>query len=103
MTSARLDAQPAAWAESSALAGLFTQTAAIAEVELKKVLRDPTELFTRAVQPVLWLVVFGQVLVVKSIFYGFCCHPKYFAAAVSVALGKETVKSGRQSPWKHPF
>ena len=61
MTSARLDAQPAAWAESSALAGLFTQTAAIAEVELKKVLRDPTELFTRAVQPVLWLVVFGQV------------------------------------------
>ncbi|HEY4740896.1 MAG TPA: ABC transporter permease [Candidatus Acidoferrales bacterium] len=61
MTSARLDAQPAAWAESSALVGLFTQTAAIAEVELKKVLRDPTELLTRAVQPVLWLVVFGQV------------------------------------------
>ncbi|MGC1687598.1 MAG: ABC transporter permease [Candidatus Acidiferrales bacterium] len=61
MTSARLDAQPAAWAESYALVGLFTQTAAIAEVELKKVLRDPTELLTRAVQPVLWLVVFGQV------------------------------------------
>src|ERR1700733_12323853 len=61
VTSARLDAQPAAWAESSALVGLFTQTAPIAEVELKKVLRDPTELLTRAVQPVLWLVVFGQV------------------------------------------
>jgi ABC-2 type transport system permease protein len=61
VTSARLDAPPAAWAESSALAGTFTQSIAIADVELKKVLRDPTELFTRAVQPVLWLVVFGQV------------------------------------------
>ena len=32
------------------------------EVELIKLLRDPTEMFSRAVQPVLWLVVFGQVL-----------------------------------------
>src|SRR6202020_598475 len=45
----------------SALVGLFTQTAAIAGVELKNVLRDSTELLTRAVQPVLCLVVFGQV------------------------------------------
>ncbi len=36
-------------------------TRAIAEVELKKLFRDPTELFSRAVQPVLWLVIFGQV------------------------------------------
>jgi len=35
---------------------------AIADVELRKLLRDPTELFSRAVQPVLWLTVFGQVL-----------------------------------------
>ena len=34
---------------------------AIARVEIRKLLRDPTELFSRAVQPVLWLVVFGQV------------------------------------------
>ncbi|HXZ25153.1 MAG TPA: ABC transporter permease [Nitrospiria bacterium] len=34
---------------------------AVAEVELRKVLRDPVELFSRAVQPVLWLVIFGQV------------------------------------------
>ncbi len=32
-----------------------------AEVELKKILRDPTEVLARAVQPVLWLVVFGEV------------------------------------------
>lgn len=40
----------------------FGESAAVAEVELKKLIRDPTELFSRAVQPVLWLVVFGQVL-----------------------------------------
>ena len=52
---------PAVSAEPSSIFSLFNETAAIAEVELKKVLRDPTELFTRAVQPTLWLVVFGQV------------------------------------------
>jgi ABC-2 type transport system permease protein len=38
------------------------ESAAIVEVELVKLLRDPTEIISRAVQPVLWLVVFGQVL-----------------------------------------
>ncbi len=38
------------------------ESTAIAQVELTKLLRDPTEMFSRAVQPVLWLVVFGQVL-----------------------------------------
>jgi len=38
------------------------QTLAVADVELRKLLRDPTELFSRAVQPVLWLTVFGQVM-----------------------------------------
>ena len=61
MTSARLDAQPAAWADSSAVVEVWRETLAIADVELRKLFRDPTELFTRAVQPVLWLVVFGQV------------------------------------------
>jgi len=37
------------------------QSLAIGESELKKLLRDPTELFSRAVQPILWLAVFGQV------------------------------------------
>jgi ABC-2 type transport system permease protein len=35
---------------------------AIADVELRKLLRDPTEVFSRAVQPLLWLTVFGQVI-----------------------------------------
>src|ERR1022692_1349560 len=38
------------------------ETFAIADVELRKLIRDPTELFSRAIQPVLWLAVFGQVL-----------------------------------------
>ncbi len=35
---------------------------AIADVELRKLIRDPTELLSRAIQPLLWLLVFGQVL-----------------------------------------
>jgi ABC-2 type transport system permease protein len=38
------------------------ESTAIAQIELIKLTRDPTELISRAVQPVLWLVVFGQVL-----------------------------------------
>jgi ABC-2 type transport system permease protein len=39
----------------------FRQSAAITAAELSKISRDPTELFSRAIQPVLWLVIFGQV------------------------------------------
>lgn len=35
---------------------------AIAEVELRKLRRDPTELATRAIQPALWLLIFGEVM-----------------------------------------
>lgn len=35
---------------------------AVAEMELRKLRRDPTELATRAVQPILWLTVFGEVM-----------------------------------------
>jgi len=53
--------RPAAWDNSSSVLDFFKQSAAIAEVELKKLIRDPTELLSRAVQPTLWLVIFGQV------------------------------------------
>ncbi len=33
----------------------------IAELEVRKLSHDPTDLLTRAVQPVLWLLIFGQV------------------------------------------
>ncbi|MFH1227023.1 MAG: ABC transporter permease [Planctomycetota bacterium] len=37
------------------------KTLVIADIEVHKLKRDPSELFVRAVQPVLWLVVFGSV------------------------------------------
>jgi ABC-2 type transport system permease protein len=36
--------------------------AVIAEMELRKLRHEPSELLTRAVQPALWLVVFGQAV-----------------------------------------
>lgn len=47
------------------------ESAAVAQIELIKLTRDPTEIVSRAVQPVLWLVVFGQVLAhVRGIYTG---------------------------------
>jgi ABC-2 type transport system permease protein len=46
---------------SAAVVDFARATFAIAEVELRKLRRDPTEVFTRSVQPALWLLVFGQV------------------------------------------
>ncbi len=62
MTSPAPVAPPAAWAEPPFAPLAFArQTVAIARTELRKLLRDPTEIFTRSVQPLLWLLVFGQV------------------------------------------
>jgi ABC-2 type transport system permease protein len=64
-------APPAAWA-SPALPALpgwpervvsgVSKMLAVAEVEVRKLRHDPSELVTRAVQPALWLLVFGQVV-----------------------------------------
>lgn len=37
------------------------QSLTLAEMELRKLRHDPTELLTRAIQPAIWLVVFGSV------------------------------------------
>ena len=55
-------ARPVAWADPFGLTTFLLDTAAIADVELRKVRHDPTELITRAAQPVLWLLVFGEVM-----------------------------------------
>ena len=36
--------------------------AVVAEIEIRKLLHDPFDLVTRSVQPILWLVIFGQAL-----------------------------------------
>ncbi len=43
------------------VAGFLRQSLALAEMELRKLLHDPTELLTRTIQPALWLAVFGEV------------------------------------------
>jgi ABC-2 type transport system permease protein len=62
-------ARPGVWAERRwswraplrVGASFLGKTFVIAELEIRKLRHDPSELFTRAVQPALWLLVFGQV------------------------------------------
>jgi ABC-2 type transport system permease protein len=42
-------------------ANYWAKSFAFVEVEARKLRRDPTELLSRAVQPALWLLVFGEV------------------------------------------
>jgi ABC-2 type transport system permease protein len=47
--------------KTDGLAGFLRQSLALAEMELRKLLHDPTELLTRIIQPALWLGIFGEV------------------------------------------
>ena len=49
------------WVEPFPGANYLRQTLAVAEADVRKLIHDPVELFTRMVQPVLWLLIFGQV------------------------------------------
>lgn len=64
------DARPGGLADSSILiptnpltviAAFVRKTLAITELEVRKLRHDSTELVTRAIQPVLWLLLFGSV------------------------------------------
>lgn len=51
----------AGWAEAlEAARVLVSRTGAMCLVELQKLRHDRTELLTRAIQPALWLIIFGQ-------------------------------------------
>jgi ABC-2 type transport system permease protein len=65
-----LGARPGGWAKVRwqdmispwrRVTGFVRNTLVITELELRKIRHDPSELFTRAVQPALWLLIFGQV------------------------------------------
>lgn len=43
------------------MGAFFAKTLAITEMEVRKIRHDPLDLVTRAVQPVLWLTIFGGV------------------------------------------
>jgi len=46
----------------SPVTGYATQVLAVVDAELRKLRHDPMELLSRAIQPALWLVLFGQVM-----------------------------------------
>ncbi len=61
-TSASPPSNTARTSQSIILANYATQLWAVAAAEIAKLRHDPIELFTRAVQPALWLLFFGQVM-----------------------------------------
>jgi ABC-2 type transport system permease protein len=52
----------AAPAPINPVAGYFTQVFGVADAEVSKLRHDPSELMTRALQPAIWLLLFGQVM-----------------------------------------
>jgi len=42
--------------------GYATHVFAVADAEVRKLIHDPWEVFSRAIQPVLWLLLFGEVM-----------------------------------------
>lgn len=65
MTSSELAPARAATAERSAATAILDfcgQVHAVAAAEFRKLRHDPLELLLRAVQPMLWLLLFGQVM-----------------------------------------
>jgi ABC-2 type transport system permease protein len=55
------ESQPSDWADPFPGASYLRFTLAVAEADIRKLIHDPVELLTRMVQPVLWLLIFGQV------------------------------------------
>lgn len=65
-------------------AGTFlTQAFAVAAAEVEKLYHDPLELITRAVQPVLWLMLFGEVMArVRGVSPGGIPYLDFLAAGI---------------------
>jgi ABC-2 type transport system permease protein len=67
----------------SPLAAFADQTFAVAQAEISKLRRDPTELLTRSIQPTLWLLIFGQVFTrARAISTGPLSYEEFLAPGV---------------------
>ncbi len=65
------------------LVDYVTQTFAVAAAEVQKLYHDPLELLTRAVQPVLWLMLFGEVMArVRGVAPGNVPYLDFLAAGI---------------------
>jgi ABC-2 type transport system permease protein len=68
---------------SEALLDYLTQIWAIAAAEVQKLYHDPVELVTRAAQPVLWLLLFGEVMAqVRGVSPGNLRYLDFLAAGI---------------------
>jgi ABC-2 type transport system permease protein len=68
---------------SQMLGDYATQTYAVAAAEVQKLYHDPLELLTRAVQPVLWLMLFGEVMArVRGVAPGNIPYLDFLAAGI---------------------
>ncbi len=78
--------RPANMAERSVATGIVgyaEQAFAVAAAEVQKLRHDPVELFTRAVQPVLWLMLFGEVMArVRGVAPGNIPYLDYLSAGI---------------------
>jgi ABC-2 type transport system permease protein len=77
--------QPANTVESlvHTLRDYLTQTFAVTAAEVQKLYHDPLELLTRAVQPVLWLLLFGEVMArVRGVAPGNIPYLDFLAAGI---------------------
>jgi hypothetical protein len=66
-----------------ALGDYVAQTLGVAAAEVQKLYHDPLELLTRAVQPVLWLMLFGEVMArVRGVAPGNISYLDFLAAGI---------------------
>ena len=66
-----------------ALGDYVIQTLGVAAAEVQKLYHDPLELLTRAVQPVLWLMLFGEVMArVRGVAPGNIPYLDFLAAGI---------------------
>jgi len=61
MSDASAEPPSGAVSPAAALLRYVGKVLAVADMEVRKLRHDPTELLTRAIQPTLWLLVFGEV------------------------------------------
>lgn len=74
------------------VSGFIYKTFVIAELELRKLRHDPTQLFTRAVQPALWLLIFGQVFTrIRAIPTGDLNYLDFMTPGILAQIGRAHV------------
>lgn len=88
-----------------ALESYAIQALAVAAAEVQKIRHDPVELLPRAVQPVLWLVLFGGVMArVRGISPGNMPYLDFLAAGIlaqsALSVG---ILYGMSAIWEHDF